>query len=290
MVGIGGLMLLLTLYGVFLMLTCRNDKLVLRGLPFAILLPYIANTCGWLLTEIGRWPWLVFGLFKIEQGVSQVVSANMLWLSILIYVVIYTILIGANDLPDAKKSPSLTAGDGQRRYFGSGDNSRLHFLENGGHKTGDTTMILNTVWFILIVLYVVFFRSGSSDFGVSMLLLPGKDDTERRDHQHASARTGMGTRFRLITAGGATFAAFPTGTRPCSAVATFRSCCCWQPSILRWRSNSAAPDEDPKWRRFWDGMITIGGFLPALLLGVALRTSSRAYPLIRICNTPGLTC
>lgn len=97
MVGIGGLMLLLTLYGVFLIYKKGIDKTgwFLRILLPAILLPYIANTCGWLLTEMGRWPWIVFGLFRIEQGVSQVVSANMLWLSIIVYVIIYTILIGA---------------------------------------------------------------------------------------------------------------------------------------------------------------------------------------------------
>jgi len=44
---------------------------------------------------MGRQPWLVFGLFRVDQGVSPNVTANMLWLSILIYVLIYTILIGA---------------------------------------------------------------------------------------------------------------------------------------------------------------------------------------------------
>ena len=97
MVGVGGLLILLGLFGTYLIFKDRVEKTTwfLRFLPLAILLPYIANTSGWLLTEMGRWPWLVFGLFKVEQGVSPVVSANMLWLSILIYALIYTILIGA---------------------------------------------------------------------------------------------------------------------------------------------------------------------------------------------------
>ncbi len=97
MVGIAGLLILFSLVSVFLIYKGRLETSTwfLRILPFAILLPYMANTSGWLLTEMGRWPWLVFGLFKVEQGVSPVVSAHMLWLSILVYVMIYTILIGA---------------------------------------------------------------------------------------------------------------------------------------------------------------------------------------------------
>ena len=36
--------------------------LFLKVLPFAIFLPYLANSAGWIMTEMGRQPWIVFGL------------------------------------------------------------------------------------------------------------------------------------------------------------------------------------------------------------------------------------
>jgi cytochrome d ubiquinol oxidase subunit I len=55
------------------------------------LLPYLANTCGWLMTELGRQPWIVFGLMKTEQGVSNMVSGA----SVLISLVLFTVVYGA---------------------------------------------------------------------------------------------------------------------------------------------------------------------------------------------------
>jgi len=41
----------------------------------AAVLPYLASTCGWLLAETGRWPWIVFGLQKVDGAVSPNVPA-----------------------------------------------------------------------------------------------------------------------------------------------------------------------------------------------------------------------
>ena len=53
-----------------------SSRRFLKLLPFAIALPYLANTSGWLLTEVGRFPWVVFGLVKLEDGVSPVSDAG----------------------------------------------------------------------------------------------------------------------------------------------------------------------------------------------------------------------
>jgi cytochrome d ubiquinol oxidase subunit I len=97
MVGLGFLMILLALIAVW---AVYKEKLLslrwfLTLLMYSIAFPYIANTAGWFLTEMGRYPWLVFGLFKIEDGISPNVSVNMLWISLLVYIIIYTLLIGA---------------------------------------------------------------------------------------------------------------------------------------------------------------------------------------------------
>jgi cytochrome d ubiquinol oxidase subunit I len=68
----------------------------LRLLPLAIFLPYLANTSGWILAEVGRQPWIVFGLMLTQDGVSQVVSVGAVGLSLASYTLLYLALMVAN--------------------------------------------------------------------------------------------------------------------------------------------------------------------------------------------------
>ena len=70
---------------------------------------------------------------------------------------------------------------------------------------------LQTIWFILIaVLWIGFFFLEGFDFGVGMLMpFLGKDDKERRTLINTIGTTWDGNEVWLLTAGGATFAAFP---------------------------------------------------------------------------------
>ena len=72
MVGAGGLMVLLALIGAILLKTGKlaNSKKYLKLMPFAMILPYLANTTGWLITEMGRQPWIVYGLQKTAEVYS----------------------------------------------------------------------------------------------------------------------------------------------------------------------------------------------------------------------------
>ncbi len=49
---------------------------LLWALALAFPLPYIANTAGWMTAELGRQPWLIYGLFRTSAGVSTVVSTG----------------------------------------------------------------------------------------------------------------------------------------------------------------------------------------------------------------------
>ncbi len=116
MVGTGSLMILLALLACFLVKTGRvaqSTKIMKFFLP-AIALPYLANSFGWILTEVGRQPWLVYGLQKTADGVSQVVSGNYVLISLVGFTVVYLVLaiidIGllahyAKDVQDADKMP-----------------------------------------------------------------------------------------------------------------------------------------------------------------------------------------
>ena len=55
-------------------------------------LPYIANTAGWMTAEMGRQPWLVYGLMRTEEGFSKMVSAGNGWFTFLGFAGMYTVL------------------------------------------------------------------------------------------------------------------------------------------------------------------------------------------------------
>jgi cytochrome d ubiquinol oxidase subunit I len=63
---------------------------VALGLPF---LPVAANSFGWLFTELGRQPWVVFGLMTTEHGVSPGVTTTEAWISLLSLTGIYAVLM-----------------------------------------------------------------------------------------------------------------------------------------------------------------------------------------------------
>jgi cytochrome d ubiquinol oxidase subunit I len=93
MVGAGVLMLVIILYALFHVLKDRIQfkPIYLKLFILAISLPYIANTTGWLLTEVGRQPWIVFGVLKTSDAVSTAVSAG----EVLFSLVLFTLLYGA---------------------------------------------------------------------------------------------------------------------------------------------------------------------------------------------------
>ena len=62
----------------------------------AIALPFLANFAGWILTEAGRQPWVVYGLLKTEDAVSSTVSTWTVGLSLGVFVSLYAVL-GAVD-------------------------------------------------------------------------------------------------------------------------------------------------------------------------------------------------
>ena len=97
MVGIGVLLLTLGLYAAFMVM---GDSLQSRGLSlkiyvWAIALPYISNSFGWILAEIGRMPWIVYGLMKVNDGLSFTVPPFQMLLTLLGFTLVYAGLIVA---------------------------------------------------------------------------------------------------------------------------------------------------------------------------------------------------
>jgi cytochrome bd ubiquinol oxidase subunit I len=97
MVGAGLLMILISLFALFVDLRNLYDKFhwFLKILPWTVALPYLANTTGWILTEVGRFPWVVYELLKQVDSVSKVVPGGTLLTSLLGFILIYGLLITA---------------------------------------------------------------------------------------------------------------------------------------------------------------------------------------------------
>ena len=54
--------------------------------------PYIANTLGWMTAELGRQPWLIYGLFRTSDGYSKVVSSGDTVFTLIGFVGLYFVL------------------------------------------------------------------------------------------------------------------------------------------------------------------------------------------------------
>ena len=98
MVGFGLLMSLIAIVGIVLWWRGRlvQTRWFLGLLPFTIVLPYVANATGWLLTEIGRQPWIVQGLMRTEEGLSPNLTTTDLWISLIGFAVVYGALAVAD--------------------------------------------------------------------------------------------------------------------------------------------------------------------------------------------------
>lgn len=122
MFGSGLLMVGVGLLAVYLVLrrswkSRREYPRWLRWVPLAIALPYLANTGGWLLTELGRQPWIVFGVLKTADAISPSVSTGEVFASVVIFTLLYGVLMAADVYLLAKfaraKDAGKEAGHGQ---------------------------------------------------------------------------------------------------------------------------------------------------------------------------------
>jgi cytochrome d ubiquinol oxidase subunit I len=88
-------MIFISLFALFIDLKNLYGKFpwFIKILPWMIALPYLANTTGWILTEVGRFPWVVYELVKLQDGVSTVVTNGMLTVSLIGFILVYGLLI-----------------------------------------------------------------------------------------------------------------------------------------------------------------------------------------------------
>ena len=94
MVAIGMTLIFLTLFASFLLWRGKlfQKKWLLWIFVFAVFLPQIANQVGWFAAEMGRQPWVVYGLLRTDEAFSQAVSDNQIMFSLILFFLIYALL------------------------------------------------------------------------------------------------------------------------------------------------------------------------------------------------------
>jgi cytochrome bd ubiquinol oxidase subunit I len=94
MVGLGTIFIAIMVVSVFLMWRGKlfNTRWMLWILLLSLPFPYIANTAGWITAELGRQPWLVYGLMLTADGYSKMVSAGNGMFTLLGFMGMYTVL------------------------------------------------------------------------------------------------------------------------------------------------------------------------------------------------------
>jgi cytochrome d ubiquinol oxidase subunit I len=97
MVGVGFLLAGLALFALFMVMgdMALESPRTLKPFIWAIVLPYLANTTGWIMTELGRTPWVVYGLIKLEDSLSTVVTGGHVLASLIGFTLIYGALMVA---------------------------------------------------------------------------------------------------------------------------------------------------------------------------------------------------
>jgi cytochrome d ubiquinol oxidase subunit I len=95
MMTIGFLMIALSAWFLYSTRGKYENAKWMKWVPWVVVLPYIANMSGWVLTEMGRQPWIVQGLLKVQDAVSPNLTTVDLLISLIGYVAVYGALAAA---------------------------------------------------------------------------------------------------------------------------------------------------------------------------------------------------
>ena len=94
MVGLGTIFIAILVIAAWMLFrgVLFNSRPMLWILMLALPFPFIANTAGWVTAEVGRQPWLIYGLMRTREGVSPQVSAGSAWFTLIGFMGMYALL------------------------------------------------------------------------------------------------------------------------------------------------------------------------------------------------------
>jgi len=95
MVAIGMLLILLSIIAAWMWRKGRlfETQWLMKAFVWAVILPQIANQAGWFAAEMGRQPWVVYGLLRTSDAFSRTVTANQVLFSLILFTLVYLVLL-----------------------------------------------------------------------------------------------------------------------------------------------------------------------------------------------------
>ena len=119
MVGLGFLFVLLTVVGWFKRRKLESSPGYLKVMLYAIPLPYLALQAGWIVTEVGRQPWIVYGLMKTSDAVSPI-AASQVGITLAAFILVYSLLGAVAFYLISQTCPARAGTGAGGRQFGGG--------------------------------------------------------------------------------------------------------------------------------------------------------------------------
>lgn len=111
MVALGSYFILITLYGMLRRNKLLESPLLLKAMLFSIPLPYIAIQLGWIVTELGRQPWIVWGMMRTSEAASPIAASQVIT-TLVGFTLVYSLLGFAGYyliIKHAKQGPAIPA-------------------------------------------------------------------------------------------------------------------------------------------------------------------------------------
>ena len=207
MVGLGTIFIAILALAALLLWRGRlyESKWMLWTLLMAFPLPYIANTAGWMTAELGRQPWLIYGLMRTAAGVSPRVSSGNTLFTLIGFMGLYTLLAVLFLFLIIARSNA-----GRNRWLPR--RSCLSLKQWSKATEGK----MGTVWFGLVaVMIAMYVLLDGFDLGAGAIhFLVGKTREERRQVLATIGPVWDGNEVWLLAAGGTLYFAFPGCTPP----------------------------------------------------------------------------
>ena len=233
-------------------------------------------TAGWWTAEVGRQPWVVYDVLKTADGVSPVVSAVDVVLSLGMFLVLYSLLLvlflyllnrkiqdGPEELEEVETVADVEpAGHVPRRLQPKPPRRRPR----------RRAMTLNDVWFVLFILIIAgYLILDGFDMGVGILLLPlARTDIERRTFLNSIGPVWDGNEVWLVLGGGVLFAVFPLAYASLFSGMYLAFMLVLLVMILRTVAlEFRSKEPGRRWRSTWDAVFALASLGLAFLLGVA---------------------
>lgn len=94
MIALGMLFILISFVGIFLWASNKlwTTKWYLWILVVGVILPHLANQTGWITAEVGRQPWIVYGLLRTSDAISKTLTPGSVWFSLILFTAIYLLI------------------------------------------------------------------------------------------------------------------------------------------------------------------------------------------------------